>query len=382
VLVIAEISLAFILLAGAGLLFRAFLGLERAPTGLVADRVLTLRLEMNAAQPQEPAVESDSMASTQGRYLQAIEERVRQIPGVREAGFVTRLHVQSPGNTGTFTIRGRPAPPDARGFPVRLREASPGYFRALGIPLRAGSLFSSRSDAIVVNETLVRAHFPGEDPIGRVLDRGTIVGIVGDVRQSLRLAADPEIYRPLSRTSYSAATLVVSGDIVATGLAAPVRAAIREVNPGQTIFDVRTMDQVIMASHGDVNLSLALIGLFAALALILAAAGVYGVISYAVARRRREFGIRLALGANPRRLRQLVLAQAGVLVMAGVAIGVGGAAVMTRFLRTLLYEVAPTDPLTFFATALLLAGVACLACLNPARRAMRVDPISVLRQDW
>ena len=380
ILVISEISLAFILLAGAGLLFRAFLGLEGAPTGLVLDRALTMRLEMSATQMRQPA-EPEVDSSAQGRYLQAIEDRVRQIPGVRAAGFVTRLHVQSPGNTGTFTIPGRPAPPDARGFFVRLREASPGYFRALGIPLRAGSLFTSRSDAIVVNEALVREYFPGEDPIGRALDRGTIVGVVGDVRQRLRLAAEPEIYRPLSRTSYSAATLVVSGDIDATVLTAPVRAAIRDVNPGQPVFDVRTMDQVIMASHGDVNLSLALIGLFAGLALILASAGVYGVISYTVARRRREFGIRLALGASPRRLKQLVLAQGGGLVLAGVAFGAAGAAVITRFLRALLYEVTPTDPLTFLATALLLAGVACVACLTPARRAMRVDPISVLRGD-
>lgn len=381
-LVVAEIALAFILLTGAGLLLRAFLYLEQTPTGIVREQVLTLRLETRGLLPrQAPSAEAGFATSAQGRYFRAIEERVMQIPGVRAAGFVTRLHLQSPGNTAQFSIVGRPQPPNQPGAPVRLREASPGYFRALGVPLRAGRLFTDRDPGIVVNEALVRAHFPGEDPIGRVLSRGTIVGVVGDVRQSLRLPPEPELYSALARTSYSAATLVVSASMPPDGLVGPLRAAIREINPNQTVFDVKTIDDVIRASHADVDLSLWLIGLFAGLAFVLSMAGIYGVISYGVAARRKEFGIRLALGADAGRLRRMVLAQGGLLIGTGVVIGIAGALALTRFLRALLYEVTPTDPLTFIAATLLLVGVAIVACLNPARRAMKLDPMTVLRHD-
>jgi predicted permease len=382
-LVVVEIALAFILLTGAGLLLRALVFLEGAPTGIVAERVLTLRMETRGLLPQQdlPA-EADSGLSAQGRYFTAIEDRVRQIPGVRAAGFVTRLHVQSPGNTAEFTVAGQPLPADGRGAPVRLREASPGYFRALGIPLRAGRLFTGGEPGLLVNETLVRQYFPsGADPIGRVLSRGTIVGVVGDVRQRLRLPPEPEIYKAIAGGGYSAATLVVNASMPPEALVGAVRAAIREINPNQTIYEVNTMDQVIAASHADLDLFLWLIGGFAGLAFVLSMAGVYGVLSYTVAARRKEFGIRLALGADPRRVLRLVLTQGSVLIGAGVVLGIAGALALTRFLQALLYEVTPTDPLTFTAATFLLAGVAMIACLNPARRAMKLDPMIVLRHE-
>ncbi len=380
-LVVAEIALAFVLLTGAGLLFSAVRHLQRVPLGLIPGHVLTLRLETRGVlPPQAPAESAGTPTSVEGRYLRAIEERVLQIPGVRAAGFVTRLHVQSPGNTATFTVVGRP-PNASGGAPVRLREVSPGYFRALGIPLRAGRLFTDPEPGIIVNEALVRRHFPGEDPIGRVLSRGTIVGVVGDVRQRLRLPPEPEIYLPLRATGYSAATLVVDSQTPAETLVGSVRAAIRDINAHQTTYDVRTMDDVIRSSHADVDLSLWLVGLFASLALVLSMAGIYGVMSYAAVVRRREYGIRLALGADAARLLRLVLAQGGLLVAAGVTIGVAGAVAVTRVLGALLYEVTPTDPLTFVAAALLLAGVAMLACLSPAYRTMRLDPMTILRHE-
>jgi ABC-type antimicrobial peptide transport system permease subunit len=264
---------------------------------------------------------------------------------------------------------------------VRLREATPGYFRALGIPLRAGRLFTGSDTGVVVNEALVRRHFPGEDPIGRVLSRGTIVGVVGDVRQRLRLPPEPEIYLPLTRTGYSAATLVVDAQTPPELLVGSVRSAIRDINSHQPIYDVRTMKDVIASAHADVDLSLWLVGLFAGLALVLSMAGIYGVMSYAAAVRRREYGIRLALGADAARLLRLVLAEGGLLVAAGVTIGVAGAVAATRVLGALLYEITPTDPLTFVAVALLLACVAMLACLNPAFRVMRLDPMTILRHE-
>jgi predicted permease len=381
-LVVTEIALAFILLTGAGLLVRALMFLNRAPTGLVADQVLTLRMESRGLLPRPSAVaEAGSTLTAQGRYFTEIEERVSQIAGVRSAGVVTRLHVQSPGNTATFAVTGRAQPPDGRGAHVRLRDASPGYFRTLGIPLRAGRMFSDREPGILVNETLVRDHFAGENPIGRVLNRGTIVGVVGDVRQSLRLRPEPEIYNALAASGYTAATLVVSAAIPPERLVAPIRAAIREVNPNQTVFDVKTLEQVIAAAHADLDLSLWLIGLFAGLAFALSAVGIYGVMSYTVAAREKELGIRMALGGEPRRILRLVLAQGGLLIAAGVAIGIPGALALTRFLRALLYEVTPADPFTFAIATLALVAVAMMACLNPARRAMAVDPIAVLRRE-
>jgi putative ABC transport system permease protein len=380
--VVLEIALAFVLLTGAGLLLRALVSLNRAPTGIVADQVLTLRIDSRGLLASPSAVLGAGSALTaQGRYFKDIEDRVGQIPGVRAAGIVTRLHVQTPGNTATFTVIGRPQPADGRGAPVRLREASPGYFRALGIPLRGGRLFSDREPGILVNETLARETFPGENPIGRVLNRGTIVGVVGDVRQRLRLPPEPEIYNPLAATGYTAATLVVSAAIPPQRLVGPIRSAIREVNPNPTIFDVQTMEQVVSAAHADLDLSLWLTSVFAVLAFAVSAAGIYGVLSYTVAARAKEFAIRLALGAEPRRVLRLVLAQGSLLIGVGVVIGIAGALALTRFLRALLYEVTPTDPFTFTVSTLVLVAVALIACLNPARRAMAVDPIAVLRRD-
>jgi putative ABC transport system permease protein len=382
-LVIAEIALAFILLIGAGLLLRAFLHLENAPTGIVADRVLTVRMETRGLFPRQasPIEAADSTTSPQGQYFRAIEERVLHLPGVRAAGFVTVLPIERAGNTGSFEITGRPVEAEGRRPTARLREVTPGYFRALGIPLRAGRLFTDRDRGAVVNEALVREYFPGENPIGRILDRGTIIGVVGDVRQSLRLPSEPEIYHSLAETGYSAATLVVSSQTAPEALVASLRAAIREVNPNQAVFNIRTMDGVIAASHPELDLYLWLIGLFACLALALALSGIYGVISYATAARRKEFGIRLALGADGGRLLRLVLAQGGVLIGAGLAIGVAGAIPLTGLLRAQLYGVAPTDPATFVVVGLVLACVAVAACLNPARRAMKLDPLTVLRYE-
>jgi ABC-type antimicrobial peptide transport system permease subunit len=242
-------------------------------------------------------------------------------------------------------------------------------------------MFSDRDRGILVNETLAREQFRGEDPIGRVLSRGTIVGVVGDVRQSLRLPPEPEIYNPLGSTSYAAATLVVSGAIPPERLVAPIRAAIREINPNQTVFDVKTMEQVISVAHADVDLSLWLIGLFAGVAFALSMAGIYGVLFYTVAAREKEFGIRIVLGAEPARVLRLVLAQGALLIGVGVVLGIGGALALTRFLRALLYEVTPTDPLTFTVATLAVVGVAIVAGLLPARRAMIVDPMAVLRRE-
>jgi putative ABC transport system permease protein len=303
-LVVVEIAVAFILLIGAGLLLRAFLLLQSTPTGVVADRVLTLRMETRGLLPR-PATTSQAAGSAtdaQSEYFRAIEQRVLQVPGVRTVGFVNLLPVQSPGNVGSFVIAGRPLPPESSRPSVRLRYVSAGYFRALGIPLRAGTLFTTRDAGVMVNETFARRFFPDEDPIGRVLDRGRIIGIVGDVRQNITLPAEPEIYIPLASSSYSAATLVVSAGMPVGGLAGPIRAAIHDVNPNQAVFNITTMDDVVKASHPELDLYLRSVACFAGLALLLSMAGIFGVVKHATAARRREFGIRIAVGADGGRL--------------------------------------------------------------------------------
>ena len=274
---------------------------------------------------------------------------------------------------------------------AELRYVTPGYFRAFGIPLRKGRVFTDRDNSeappvVLINEALARQYFPGEDPVGKRTSRGPIVGIVGDVRQlGLDRPPAPEIYNPIaqnySQRSEYGMSLVVSGQVAPEALVSAVCAAIHEVNPNRAVFNIKTMRRVIADSLSNQKLYLWLIGLFAGLALLLAVAGIYGVISYAVAQRTREFGVRMALGADTGRVLRLVLGHGVWLVGLGLALGVGGALALTRLLRSLLFGVTPTDPATFAAMAALLGAVAMLACLVPARQATRVDPAIALRHE-
>jgi putative ABC transport system permease protein len=381
-LVVAEIALAFLLLTGAGLLFRAFLNLQTANTGLVAENVLTLHLSVSGEQAGAPGAGA--------LYLSGIEERVRQIPGVKAAGFISLLPLQNQVWSGHFSLLG--GNQEAAAAPLaELRYVSPGYFRALGIPIRRGRSFTDHDErdaprVVLINEALARRYFSNDDPVGRRIDRGTIVGVVGDVPQfGLDRPAVPEIYYSVAQNfaqlSSTGMSLVVSGQVPAEKLAGAVRSAIHEVDPNQAIFAVKTMRRVIGDSMGDLNLYLWLIGLFAGLALLLAVAGIYGVTSYAVTERTREYGIRVALGAETSRVLGLVLGHGAALIGLGLALGACGAVVLTRLLKSLLFEVTPTDPVTFAGMAGLLGVVALVACLVPARRATKVDPVIALRYE-
>ncbi|MDQ2843485.1 MAG: ABC transporter permease [Acidobacteriota bacterium] len=381
-LVIAEITMAFILLAGAGLLLKAFIQLQRTPTGLVTDRVLTLHMSI--------PLRDYSARGGYDRYLRQLEERIAAVPGVRAVGFIQFLPLQNSGWMGGFSIVGNAQVPH-REPRAELRYVTPGYFRAFGIPLRRGRLLnphdtSDSPPVVLINETLARRYFPTQNPIGRRTDRGTIVGIVGDVRQSgLDHPATPEIYYPFaqnwSATSDAGVSLVVSTFGQPEAVVKEVRGAIHQINPHQALFDVKTMDRVIAESISDVNLYRWLIGLFAGLALVLAIAGIYGVISYAVAARMQEFGIRLALGADSGKVFRLVLRQGSVLVASGLVLGGAGAIALTRTLRSFVPSVTSVDPVIFFLVSLLLALVAITACFVPARRAARVDPSVALRYE-
>ena len=338
-LVVAEIALSFVLLASAGLLMRGFLRLQETPTGFVADNVLTLRLTASLQDYRTPG--------SYGRYLQRVGEprqtvlrrarrRLHSVPAAAELGLERIL------------LHHRAARATQRGARPRaeLRYVSPGYFEALRIPLRRGRLFADRDTpgvpvVIVINEALARRYFPNQDPVGQRTDRGVIVGVVGDVRTSrLDLPATPEIYYSFvqnpAATSDAGVSLVVSTHMAPQTLVNALRDAIHQVNPRQVVYDVKTMEGVVANSLAETRLYLWLITWFAGLAMLLAASGVYGVISYVVTARTQEFGIRLTLGAEAWQILLFVLRHGGWLVPSGIFIGAAGTLAAARLLQSLL----------------------------------------------
>lgn len=366
-LVITEIALAFILLAGAGLLLRTFLNLQRTDAGVRSENVLTVHILLAG-----------------GPEAMAIQERVSRIPGVRADGFISMLPLEASGWTAGFQIPGR-----AEIYPCELRFVTPGYFKAMGVAVRRGRDFTRLDGAdqpreIIVNEALARQYFPNRDPVGIKIDRGLVIGVVADVRQArLSEPATPVIFSTMvqnfAQIRSNGSTLVVSGHVPVENLTSAIRAAVREVSPTQALFQMSTMKTVIENSLANQRLYVWLLGLFAATGALLAAAGIYGVIAYLVALRTREFGIRMALGADSSGVLGLVMRRGALVVELGLMFGMAGAAALTRVLRTLLYGVGALDPATFGSTAVLLAGVALLACVVPAIRAARVDPAIALR---
>ena len=378
-LVVAEIALAFVLLIGAGLMIRALYSLQRTNTGLVAENVLTLTMTL----PESRYGTADASA----RHYREIEESISQIPGVTSVAFINLLPIQNWGRNGNMSVDGRPPDQSGNDPLVELRVVTPSYFRTMGIPILKGREFNPQdqkgsTDVALINQTAARNYFPNEDPLGRKTNRGIIVGVVADVRQEgLDQPPAAELYQALAQHPQIAMSLAVRSQLPPDAVTGAVREAIRHVDPLQAVFNVKSMNRVIADSLQQWNLYSWLLGLFAGLALVLAMAGIYGVISYAVTARTQEFGIRLALGADGRRLIGLVLGHGSILIAIGLIVGVGGAIALTRLLKSLLAGVSPFDPATFAAAGLLLAAIAFLGCLVPARRAMRVDPMIALRAE-
>jgi putative ABC transport system permease protein len=293
-----------------------------------------------------------------------------------------------------FGVEGRAPVTSGEPMSADYRAVTPSYFRAMGIPILRGRGFTERDEAsgapvIIVNETLARNYFPGEDPIGRRVSlginnfTGDIVGVVGDVKHTgLASEVHEEAYGPYAQTPYwHSMTLVVRGATDPAALASAVRSAVAVIDGQQPLGTVRTLDQVLSESMAAPRFRTILLGLFAAAALVLAAIGIYGVISYSVSQRRHEIGVRMALGARPADMLKLVVRQAMVLASIGVAVGTLAAYAATRVLSSLLFEVSPTDPGTFAGVAVVLASAAFVASLVPAVRATRVDPLIALRTD-
>jgi predicted permease len=381
-LVVTEIALALVLLVGAGLLMRAFISLQSTDTGMVTQNVLTMHLSV----PQT----YDSTVAT--HFYQPAIQRIRAIPGVRAVGVTSLLPLQASYYNGTVSIVGRP--PDRVGEEpfAELRGVSPGYFAALGIPVVSGRNFSDQDRSgtepvAIANRAFARRYFPNSNAIGeriRITDSTSapIVGVVADVRESeLSRPPAPTLYWSFLQRPQNDMVLVISTTVAPTSITNAVRAAIHSIDANQPVYQVKTMDDVVAESVSNTRFSFWLLGTFAAIALALAAAGIYGVMSYVVTQRTREIGIRIALGAKHNAVTQLIVRHGMSLAIAGLAIGTVIALALTRVLASMLYGASATDPVTFTSVALLLGIVALVASYVPARRAAAVDPVIALRSE-
>jgi len=390
-LVVSEVALSLVLLVGAGLMIKSFVRLLEVDPGFDPDNVLTMSLAL--------PVSKYAGGEQQAAFFQQTLERIKSLPGVQFAGVTTDLPLYGGSSTG-FEVEGR-APSAPGGKPLTdYHSISPDYFRALGIRLVKGRQFTERDtkDApgvVVINETLAKQFFGAEDPIGRRLglsgptDWREIVGVVDDVRNyGLDADVKPEAYMPylqnapgyLAGTS-SGMSLVVRAASDPSGLTAAIRSSVQAVDKDQPVYNIQTMEQFLAESIAQRRFNVLLLSVFAALALILAAVGIYGVMSYSVTQRTHEIGIRMALGAQGRDVLRLVVGQGLVLCLIGVGVGLLAAFVLTRFLASLLYGVSAIDFATYTAVSLLITVVAFLASYIPARRAARIDPMIALRYE-
>jgi predicted permease len=388
-LVVAQIALSVVLLIGAGLLLRTFLVLAHTSSGLDADGVVTARLSI-ARTPGD-----SSVVGRANRVFSPLLEQLRASPGITAAGVTTNIPLQRWGTGGTYWIIGHPKPAPGQEPHAEFRVISPGYFATLGIPIRGGRDFNdadhtTANQPVIVNETFVRRELPNEDPIGRriALDEHlafTIAGVVGDVRQAgLASPPLPEIYFSYRSqfTNWAVPTaLLVRSRLTTTATVAAIRRAAATVIPGVPVYSVSTMDEIIGSSLASRRLNLWLIGSFGAITLVLAAAGLYGVVSYTVAQRTREVGIRMALGARAGDVVTLMLGYGATRATLGIALGLSVAVVATRVLSNMLVGIHADDPITYSIVALLLAVTALAASWIPARRAARVDPMVAIRAE-
>ena len=385
-LVGAEVALSVMLLAGAGLLFRSLVGLQKVDPGLDASGVLTFRVSIPAARYPE--------GSRRTQFFSQALGRIQQLPGVRSASAVSYLPFTDQFAGTSVSIAGRPKPkPGEESYGV-ISTVMPGYFRTMGIPLKRGRDFTAADNSqstpyrFIVNKAFVRKHFPGEEPIGKsisvAMDRqnpyGEIIGVVGDVKEgSLDKEPEPTVYYIYSHFAYTSMILAVRTDGNPMGLAEPVRRIIRDLDSAQPVAEIRSMQEILGQTFARQRFSALLLSGFSMCALLLAAVGIYGVLAYSVSERTREIGVRVALGAEPSRIAGLVIGDGARPVLAGIALGIGGALGLSTLLKSLLFGVGPRDPLTFVIVPVVLMSVGLIAAYVPARRAARLDPMQALR---
>jgi len=384
-LVIGEIALATALLIGAGLMLRSFVNLLRSDPGFRPEHVLTATVSL-------PAVEYKDGPDI-ARFYDELVTRLEAIPGVQAAGAGTDIPWTGYNDNTSFDLEGHPHDPNHQ-VHARYHGATPDYFRALGIPLVGGRFFDRRDDktstqVVLINQSLARKAWPNEDAVGKRISFNTppqwitVVGVVGDVKDTPSSdAAEPAFWWPEQQVQPTfAMSIVVRGDASEGVLLDAVRQEVHRLNRSLALSDIRMMEQVADASVATPRFSLFLVGLFASLALTLAAIGMYGVVAYSVSQRTHEFGLRMALGARPLDVQRMVLGGGLRLAIAGVGCGVLCALALTRVLRTLLFGVSAADPGVFSAVGAVAIVIACLACYIPARRATGSDPLTALRCD-
>ncbi|HWO01096.1 MAG TPA: ABC transporter permease [Blastocatellia bacterium] len=385
-LVVAEVSLSVVLLIGAGLLIRSFVLLQRVDTGFNSNNLLVATISL----PNSRYAQTAQRASFYTRLCQELEA----LPGVVSAGATLSLPLTGSDARTVVAIEGRPVPPLAERPIISMGIVSPDYFKTMGIPLLQGRFFTDQDReespvTAIINQSFARRFFPDEDPIGkRILGFGAspqsreIIGVVGDIRH-LGLDTSPaeSLYFSSNQRPQLAMSVVVRTAGPPHSLSSAVRSGVLAIDKDQPIASLQTMEQVVASSVSDRRFTLLLLGLFAAVALALAAIGIYSVMAYTVTQRTGEIGLRMALGAQTRDVLKLVVRQGMTMALIGVAVGLGGAFALTRVMATLLFNISATDPITFVAIPVLLAGVALAACFVPARRAAKVDPLVALRYE-
>jgi predicted permease len=378
-----------VLLIGAGLMLRSFLNLLHLNPGFQTEHVLTAVLSL----PHERYKTPQSLL----HFYQELPRGVRSLPGVESAGLGSDIPWSGYDDNTGFTIEGKQPPPH-QDFHARYHMATPGYFRALGIPLVRGRFFTDADKpdsplVLVINHAMAERYWPGEDAVGKRItfddhpkdkDWLRIIGVVGDVKdQPNSPGAEPAFWWPFLQAGYGSPNLLlaVRSNSDPQLLVGAIRQQVARLDPALAVADIRTMDQIVTASVSTPRFAFFLVGLFGALAIVLAAIGTYGVIAYSVSQRTAEFGLRMALGAQRFDVLRLVLFEAGKLVLAGTAAGILLALVLAQALKSLIYQVSPADPLTFTAIGFAVVLVAILAGYIPARKATQADPMIALRAE-
>ncbi len=387
-LIVSQLALAFVLLVSAGLLTRSLSALLRVNPGFRTENLLTFAVSPPAAKYTQPKQIAE--------FYRGLKGRIENLPGVQSAGVVSSLPLSGHNTGSALRIESRPLQAGEQPLNIGWQTVLPGYFGLVGIPIVQGrdfqeEDFSRSAHVTIISESLAGQVFPGEDPIGKRITYGApglqtdwheIIGIAGDVHhRSLDEQPNPRGYDLLGQHGGQSMFVVIRTDRNPADLANAARTAVHEVEPGAPVFLLATMDDLLSRTTATRRFSLMLVGGFALVALLMAAIGIYGVLNYAVRQRTREIGIRLAMGAQPRDVLKLIIGQGARLIGIGVSVGLLGALALTRLMESLLFEVSAADLLTFVAVALLLTLVALLACWIPARRAMKVSPMTALRYE-
>ena len=386
-LVVGEVALVLVLLIGAGLLGRSFLRLASVDPGFRPDNVIAMDLSLPGSKYGEE--------EQQTAFFAGAIELIEALPGVNSVGAISFLPLDGPGAGTSFVVDDRPEPPDGERPVADVRSVTRDYFRAMGIPLLRGRVFEaidSRDNprkVVINNNTMARTFWPDENPIGKTIRmswgemlHAEVVGVVGDVKHGgLDTAPRSKLYWHHPQFVYSFMTLVIHADGDPTALVPSLRARVGELDPELPISGIRTMDQMVSESLRQPRFTTLLLSIFAVVALVLVAIGLFGLISYSTAQRTREIGVRVALGASRKGVFRMIIGRGVALALAGAGIGILGALILTRFLESMLFDVSPTDPATFAFIVPVLLVIAGIASYLPARRAMKVDPMEALRYE-